>query len=173
MNENKASSQMKHWVEGKELVVEKEFTAPRNLVFKMFSDPVHLANWWGPKGWETTNSRFEFEPNGVWNYCMECVDKDQVDFYGQKSCGKSIFHEIVSPDKIVYTDVFADEDGTPTPGAPEMHITLTLEENQGKTKLLSRTQFASEEEVQKVIDMGVVQGLTSHYEELDSYLNQL
>ncbi|PKR76905.1 ATPase [Halalkalibacillus sediminis] len=173
MNENKVSSQMKHWVEGKDLVVERMFNAPRDLVFKAFTDPDHLANWWGPKGWETTIHRFELEPKGVWHYCMHCVDKEQVDFYGQKSCGKSVFHEIISPEKLTFTDTFADEEGNPTPGAPEMFITLTFEEKQDKTKLISRTQFSSEEELPKVMDMGMVQGLASHYEELENYLKQL
>ncbi|SEB05711.1 Uncharacterized conserved protein YndB, AHSA1/START domain [Thalassobacillus cyri] len=173
MNENKVSSQMKHRVEGKDLVVERMFNAPRDLVFKAFSEPDHLASWWGPKGWDTTIYRFEFEPNGVWHYCMRCIDKDQGDFYGQESWGRSVFHEIISPEKIVYTDVFADEKGNPVPNAPEMFITLKLEEHQCKTKLILRTQFKSEEELPKVMDMGMVKGLASHYEELDEYLKQL
>ena len=70
MSDHKAVHSVQAKAEGKTLVMERSFEAPRELVFKAFSGSVHLESWWGPKGWQTANSRFEFQPDGVWLYCM-------------------------------------------------------------------------------------------------------
>jgi len=160
-------------VEGRELVMERIFDAPRDLVFKVFSESDHLAKWWGPKGWQTENRKFEFKPNGVWHYCMRCIDKNQGDFYGQESWGKAVYHEIIEPEKIVYTDMFVDEDGNAVDGMPELLVTMMFVEHEGKTNIITRSRFASVEALQQVMDMGVVQGVTSQYERLDDYLDEL
>ncbi|WLD92616.1 SRPBCC domain-containing protein [Alkalihalobacillus sp. AL-G] len=173
MSENKVTNNITTNVEGRVLVLERVFDAPRDLVFKAFSESEHLARWWGPKGWETENRTFDFKPNGVWHYCMECTDRNQGEFYGQKSWGKAVYQEIIEPEKIVYTDVFSDEEGKVAEGMPEMLITMTFVEHEGKTKLTTRTQFASEENLQQVMDMGVVQGISSQYERLDEQLQEM
>jgi len=160
-------------VEGRELVMERIFDAPRDLVFKVFSESDHLAKWWGPKGWQTENRKFEFKPNGVWHYCMRCIDKNQGDFYGQESWGKAVYHEIIEPEKIVYTDMFVDEDGNAVDGMPELLVTMMFVEHEGKTNIITRSRFDSVEALQQVMDMGVVQGVTSQYERLDDYLDEL
>lgn len=84
-----------------------------------------------------------------------------------------MYHEIVVPEKIVYTDSFSDEEGN-IPGAiPDILITMDFVEDGDKTKLLIRSHFSSEEPLQQVKDMGIVQGLESQFERLDGYLAEL
>ncbi|WP_205174707.1 SRPBCC family protein [Bacillus pakistanensis] len=173
MSENKVSNNLKTKVDGRVLIIERIFDAPRDLVFKAYSEPEHLANWWGPSGWQTENRQFEFKPNGVWHYCMRCTDKNQGDFYGQESWGKAVYHEIVVPEKIVYTDSFADEEGNAVGDMPKMLITMEFEKHEGKTKLITRTQFASVETLQQIMEMGVVEGTASQYSCLDDYLKEI
>lgn len=173
MAENRASNRLTWNVEGRDLVMERIFEAPRDLAFKVFSEPEHLANWWGPGGWQTEIHKFEFKPNGVWHYCMKCTDENQGEFYGQKSCGKAVYHEMIEPEKIVYTDTFVDEEGNAILGTPEIHVTIKFEEHNGKTKLITRSQFSSAEILQQIMDMGVVQGCASQYECLDDYLIEI
>ncbi|MFD2045440.1 SRPBCC domain-containing protein [Ornithinibacillus salinisoli] len=173
MSEFKTAFGVQSKVEGKVLILERIFNAPRELVFKTFSEAEHLANWWGPAGWQTENYEFEFKPNGVWHYCMRCVDKNQGEFYGQESWGKGVYHEIVVPEKIVFTDVFADENGNAVEGMPETLITLNFVEEDGKTKLITHSEFPSPEEAQKIVDMGVVEGTASQYNRLDEYLEKM
>lgn len=173
MSENKMTKSMTTNVEGRVLVIERIFNAPRDLVFKAYSEPEHLANWWGPSGWQTEIHKFEFKPSGVWHYCMRCTDENQGEFFGQESWGKSVYQEIIVPEKIVYTDVFADQEGNAVDGAPEMLITINFVEHEGKTKLITRSQFASTEALKEVMDMGVVQGMTSQFERLDDLLEDL
>ncbi|MFC4559750.1 SRPBCC domain-containing protein [Virgibacillus kekensis] len=168
-----SESKMKHRKEGRDLVMERVFDAPRDLVFKMFSEAEHLDKWWGPEGWETETRQFEFKPEGIWHYCMRCIDKDQGDFYGQESWGITFYKEINKPEKIVYIDVFSDEEGNRADGMPETYCTMDFVEEGGKTKLISRSQFESEEALKKIVDMGVVEGTDSHYRCLDDYLGQL
>lgn len=52
----------------------REFDAPVELVFAAFTDPKHLAQWWGPNGFTTTTSHFEFKPGGIWRYVMHGPD---------------------------------------------------------------------------------------------------
>ena len=83
---------MIHRVENeKQLVLERVFDAPRDLVFKMFKEADHLKRWWGPRGWELPVCKVDFRPGGVWHYCMKCVDPDQGQFFGMESWGKAIY----------------------------------------------------------------------------------
>ncbi|MFB5089102.1 SRPBCC domain-containing protein [Psychrobacillus sp. PGGUH221] len=173
MSENKSTNELTTFTEGKVLVMERIFNAPRSLVFEAFSDSERLESWWGPKGWKTINRQFEFKPEGVWHYCMTCEDENQGDFYGQESRGMAIYHEIVAPEKIVYTDMFADDKGNAIAGMPELLVTMIFTEDGDKTKLITRSEFATLENLQQVLDMGVVQGTSSQYERLDDLLKNI
>ncbi|UZJ78532.1 SRPBCC domain-containing protein [Fictibacillus sp. KU28468] len=173
MSVNHGTNPLKTAVEGQVLIMERTFNAPRTLVYQAFSQPEHLSKWWGPKGWETEIRKFDFQPGGVWFYCMKCMDKNQGDFYGQESCGKAVYQEILAPEKIVYKDYFTDGEGNEMEGMPEMLVTLEFAEYDGATKVIIRTQFATEETLQQVKDMGVVEGFSSQMERLDDLLEQL
>ncbi|QGQ44043.1 SRPBCC family protein [Metabacillus sediminilitoris] len=173
MSDNKPKNSLITKVEGRELIIERIIDAPRDLVFKAFSVSKNLESWWGPKGWQTENYKFEFEPNGVWHYCMRCNDRSQGDFYGQESWGKAVYHEIIVPEKIVYTDTFSDKEGNAVDGMPEILVTIMFVEYEGKTKLVTRSQFISIDTLQQVMDMGVVEGFASQLESLDDYLKEL
>ncbi|WP_188456433.1 SRPBCC domain-containing protein [Virgibacillus oceani] len=173
MTENNTTSKVTSYAEGRDLIMERTFDAPRELVFKVFTEPEHLEQWWGPEGWQTTVKKFELKPDGIWHYCMRCEDKDQGDFYGQESWGKSVYHEIVEPEKIVYTDMFSDAEGNTNENMPGIKITMTFIEQSGKTKIVTRSEFPSEEDLKKIMEMGVVEGTASQYECLDDYLKEI
>jgi uncharacterized protein YndB with AHSA1/START domain len=173
MAANQSASSLVSRTEGKTLVIERVVNAPKELVFKCFSESEHLANWWGPQGWETKNYTFEFKPGGVWHYCMTCTDKNQGEFFGMESCGIAVYEEIDAPNKIVYKDSFADKEGNVNDSMPSMIVTMEFVEYEGKTKIISSTEFVSEEALQQVVDMGVEQGYASQLERLDTLLEKL
>lgn len=173
MSDQKAANKMTTYTEGQVLVMERAFNAPRDLVFKAFSEAEHLSNWWGPQGWQTTTFKFEFKPNGEWHYCMKCMDEKQGHFFGQESCGKAYYQEIVVPEKIVYTDTFVDIEGNRINGMPEILVTMTFVEQEGKTNMIVQNQFASIEILQQVKDMGIVQGFASQLDRLDLLLEHI
>jgi uncharacterized protein YndB with AHSA1/START domain len=149
----------------REFVMERIFDAPRELVWQAWTKPEHLAQWWGPKGWTLPVCKMDFRPGGVWHYCMRGPE-------GEESWGKAIYHEIIEPERIVYLDAFADEAGNPVEGMPEILITVTFTEHDGKTKLTSRARFASAADLESVLAMGMVEGLTETWDRLEAYLAQ-
>ncbi|RAV09201.1 SRPBCC domain-containing protein [Paenibacillus contaminans] len=155
------------------LVLERVFDAPRDLVFKMFKEPEHLKRWWGPKGWELPVCNIDFRPGGVWHYCMKCIDKNQGDFYGMESWGKGVYKEIVEPESIAYTDYFSDAEGNENADLPATEVAMEFVDLNGKTKLISRSQYVSAEALKTVMDMGMLQGITETWDRLAESLNEL
>lgn len=160
-------------VEDQELTLERVFDAPRELVFKAFSEAEHLKHWWGPRGWTLTVCNVDFRPGGIWHYCMKCIDENQGDFYGYESWGKAVYQEIVEVEKIVYVDYFSDAEGNEKEEMPSCKVTITFVEHEGKTKLVSRAQYASAEELKAVLDMGMEQGITETWDRLAEHLQSL
>jgi uncharacterized protein YndB with AHSA1/START domain len=164
------SNAMTLTTEGQELILERVFNAPRELVFRAFSEAEHLKQWWGPRGWTLPVCKVDFRPGGVWHYCMKCEDERQGDFYGMESWGKAVYEEIVSPEKIVYVDFFSDAEGNEVQNFPSARITMTFEEQDGKTKLVSRARYASVEALQQVMAMGMEQGIKETWDRLAEHL---
>jgi uncharacterized protein YndB with AHSA1/START domain len=73
----------------------REFDAPRDLVFAAWTDPKHLAQWWGPNGFTTTTMSFDLRPGGIWRFVMHGPD-------GRDYQNRITFDEIVPPECIVY-----------------------------------------------------------------------
>ena len=166
-----ATGKTEHRIEGDNvLVLERVFDAPRELVFRMFGDSEHLKHWWGPRGWELPVSRLDFRPGGSWHYCMKCVDENQGEFYGAESWGKMYYQEIDEPNRIVLTDYFSDAEGNIDSSLPASNSVWEFIDLGGKTKLVSRTTYASPEALQTVLDMGMLQGISETWDRLEEHV---
>jgi uncharacterized protein YndB with AHSA1/START domain len=109
-----------------ELVLERTFNAPRDLVFKVWTDPEHLARWWGPKAFTTKVETLELRPGGRLSLTMHGVDGLVIPMTG-------IFQEVTPPERLVFmTSSFEDEAGN---AQLEVLNTVTLVEVGSKTKL--------------------------------------
>jgi uncharacterized protein YndB with AHSA1/START domain len=130
------------------------FDAPRDLVFSAFTDPKHLAQWWGPNGFTTTTSALDFRPGGVWRFVMHGPD-------GRDYQNHITFEEIVRPERIVYwhgdrSDDSADKDLEPV----RFRIAVVFEDLGGKTRIVWSNNFPSAAERDRVIkDYGADKGL--------------
>ncbi len=155
------------------LVLERVFDAPRELVFKMFKEPEHLKHWWGPIGWELPVCNIDFRPGGVWHYCMKCIDKNQGEFYGMESWGKTIYKEINEPESILYTDYFSDAEGNINEEMPGTDVTLSFLDQDGKTKLVNRAEYVSAEALKSVMDMGMLEGISQTWDRLAQRLREI
>lgn len=166
-----ATNKMSYRVENeKVLVLEREFNAPRDLVFKMFKDPEHLKNFWGPRGWEVPVCKVDFREGGTWIYCMKCVDKNQGQYFGMEAWGRADYKEIVEPEKIVYVDSFADAQGNIDPKMPTTTVTMMFIDLGQKTKIVSRGEYTSAEALKTVMDMGMIQGISETWDRLEEHL---
>ncbi|WP_413289236.1 SRPBCC domain-containing protein [Bdellovibrio sp. HCB337] len=162
---------MSHRVEnGNVLVIEREFDAPRKLVFSMFKSPEHIKQFWGPRGWDVPVCNVDFRAGGAWVYCMKCVDKNQGNFFGMEAWGRADYKEIVEPEKIVYVDAFCDANGNIDPNLPSATVTMLFVDMGNKTKIVSRGEYASPADLKVVTDMGMIQGITETWDRLEELL---
>src|SRR5262245_47165811 len=93
---------------GKEIVITREFDAPRELVWKAWTEPARIAQWWGPRGFTTTVTAMDLRVGGRWRYVMHGPDGAQYPV-----CG--VFREVVPPERIVTTDEFDEGWQPPQP----------------------------------------------------------
>ncbi len=110
----------------KELTITRLFDAPRALVFKAWTDPKHLAQWWGPQGYTNPVCTLDVRPGGA--LYIEMTGPD-----GIAIPNRGIFREVVEPERLVFTTrVFEDEAGNPR---LEVLNTITFTEVGDKTRL--------------------------------------
>jgi len=156
-----------------EILILREFKAPRLLVFKAWTDPKSLAQWWGPKGFDIQVSKLELKPGGQFHYSMATPD-------GNKMWGLFTYHEISAPHRLTFVNCFSDENRniTRNPWLPtwplEVMNILELTEENGITKLVLRgwPLNATPEEL-KVFEegrAGMNQGFAGTFEQLDVFL---
>jgi uncharacterized protein YndB with AHSA1/START domain len=135
------------------MIVMREIDAPRTLVFEAWSDPKHLARWWGPDGFTTTTSAFDMRPGGVWRFVMHGPD-------GRNYDNRITFDEIVKPERIRYHHG-GGEDVEPV----QFRTTVTFEElGSRRTRITLHAVFPSAAERDRVVkeygaDKGAVQTL--------------
>jgi len=136
------------------------FDAPRDLVFSAFTDPKHLAYWWGPNGFRTTTIAFDFRPGGIWRFVMHGPD-------GRDYQNRVTYDEIVPPQRLVYR-----HDGGDDVEPVQFTQTLTFEDiGKGKTRLTWHGRFPSAEERARVIkEYGADKGLVQTMARLADYL---
>lgn len=149
-----------------ELIITRTFDAPRVLVFEAHSECRHLMNWWGPREWPLATCEMDFREGGSWLYCMKGPK-------GDLACGKALYREISRPDKIVYEDHFADQNGNITSEFPSGLITFEFTEENGKTTVVNRSVYPTVSDLEKVIEMGAIEGFTETWDRLEELLAAL
>ena len=121
----------------RELVIERFFDAPRERLWKAWTDPDLMARWWGPSGFTAPVIQIDLRVGGKFLGCMRSPD-------GKDYWSTGVYREIVAPERLVTTDSFADEQGNVVSASYygmsadfplELLVTITLEEQGGKTKL--------------------------------------
>src|SRR6478609_7377817 len=138
----------------RELIISRLLNAPRELVFKVWTDPEHVKNWWGPNGFTNTISKMEIKPGGEWDLVMHGPD-------GTNYKNKSVFREIVKPERIVYDHI----------SGPKFLTTVTLTPFGERTHIKWSMLFESKESFdQTVKTFGADEGLKQNIEKLDQYL---
>lgn len=142
------------------LVIERLLDAPRELVFKVWTDPAHLARWWGPKGFALVTCEAEMRPGGASRRVLRAES-------GELCVKRGVCRELVPPERLVLT--YADEDAEGRLG-PETVVTVTLAEAPGGRTLLTlhQTLFATQ-----ALRDGHRLGWNSSLERLADYLSTL
>lgn len=148
----------------RELFMSRVFDAPRQRVFEAFSSCEQLSHWWGPREWPMRECTLDFRPGGEWHFCLRGPNP------GDESWGKAIYEEIVALERIVYRDYFSDEEGNINPDMPTVLATFEFVDEDGKTRLNSRSHYEDPSDLEKVLDMGMVEGMASSLDRLEEHL---
>ncbi len=140
-----------------EVVFTHVFDAPPKLVFQAYTDPGIIPHWFGPRRFTTIVDKMDARPGGSWRFLNRDESGNEYAFHG-------VYHDIVSPTRIVWTFEFE--------GAPG-HVsleTVTFEELDGKTTLTGKAVYLSVEDRDGMISAGMEEGLAESLERLDEYL---
>ena len=141
-----------------ELVMTRVFDAPRELVFKAFTDPELIPQWWGPARYTTKIDILEARPGGRWRFIQRDDKGNEHSFHG-------VFHEIVPAEQIIYTFEYE--------GIPGHHVlleTITFEDLNGKTRIIDQSVFQSVEDRDGMLQDGMEGGADESMDRLDQLL---
>jgi uncharacterized protein YndB with AHSA1/START domain len=156
-------SSLKDYLEtaGREILISREFNAPRELVWQAMTGPEHVVNWWGPRGFTDTVVKMDVRPGGTWEHVMHGPD-------GKDYPNQSIFQEVVKPERIVYAHSGRREGG---PGV-NFVATWTFEALAAdKTKVTIHMVFATAGDRDFVVkEFGAIEGGKQTLERLGEYL---
>ena len=144
------------------IIATRELDAPRELVWRAWTDPKHLAQWWGPDGFTTTTSAFDMRPGGAWRFVMHGPDGRDYD-------NLITFEEIVRPSLLRYHH--GGEDAEPV----QFRTTVTFEDLAGgRTRITLHATFPSAAERDRVIrDYGAAKGAEQTLSRLADYVATL
>ncbi len=145
-----------------EIVITREFNAPRELVFKAFTDPKLYKQWLGPRRLKMTLEKFEPRSGGSWRYIHEDKEGNKYAFHG-------VFHE-VSPSLMIDTFEF---EGLPEKGHVSLETARLEEISGGKTRLTIQSVFQSVADRDGMLQSGMEEGVNDSYERLDELLEKM
>lgn len=141
----------------RELFLSRTLNAPVALVWEAWTNPEHIANWWGPNGFTNTISTMDMKPGGEWNLVMHGPD-------GTDYINKSIFKEIVLHKRIVYEHI----------SYPSILATIEFEDKGEQTFITWHMLFESHEEFLEVVKTFKADvGLRQNVEKLEVYLTNM
>jgi len=145
------------------------FDAPRALVWKVWTDPAHMAQWWGPKGFTNPVCKMDVRPGGLWHATMRSPD-------GTFDCPNVfMFDEVVPPERLVFRDVTDYSKGwekhTEIPHKA-VH-TVTFDELDGKTTMRIVTRLTSIKERDEMVKMGFNEGMGESLDRLAALVVRL
>ena len=143
-----------------EIIITRIFDAPRELVFKVMTEPKHIPEWWGPAYLTTFVDKMELRPGGIWRFVQHDANGNEHSFHG-------VYHEIKSPERLVYTFEYE--------GAPGhvMLETITLEDKNGKTLFTDRSVFQSVEDCDAMLKAGMTEGAIETMERFEELLHSI
>jgi uncharacterized protein YndB with AHSA1/START domain len=112
----------------RELVITRIFDAPRDLVFRVWTEPDRVARWWGPQGFVTAYCNMDVRPGGAFRVCMRSPA-------GAEHWKQGVYREVVEPERLVFTFAWEDAQGEPT---HQTQVTVTFAAHGDKTELTLR-----------------------------------
>ena len=147
----------------KKLIITREFAAPLGLVWRAWTEPELLAEWWAPKPWKAVTLSMDFRVGGFWSYYMEGPS-------GEKHFCRADYTSITTNKNYQGLDAFCDEKGTIIKDLPSTKWDVSFTEIASGTLVIVENTFEELAQMEKIIEMGFEQGFTMAHDNLDAYL---
>jgi len=145
------------------LTIERRFPASRDRVWEAITDPEILDRWWAPSPWRTRTVSMDFRVGGSWHYSMNGPD-------GERHFCRMDYLEIEPRHRIRSSDVFEDDAGNTDDSLPRQVMDMRIVDADGETELVTVVQYANPGDLQTIIDMGMREGLSTAYDQLETLL---
>lgn len=144
----------------REIVTTRVVNAPRELVFKVWTEAEHVAKWWGPKDFTNTIHSMDVRPGGIWRLTMHGPD-------GTDYPNEIFFIDVVKPERLVYSHG--------EPGAEDsFHVTIDFLEQEGKTRINMQMVFRTAAQRNLVVEkFGAIEGNIQMIDRLEAHLAYL
>ncbi|MGY0055812.1 SRPBCC family protein [Streptomyces sp. LZ34] len=140
-----------------------DFAAPVDRVWRLWADPRQLERWWGPPTYPATMEQHDLTPGGDVTYFMTGPE-------GDKHRGWWRITSVNPPTSLEFTDGFADPDGTPSIDMPTTTVRVRLTEHDGGTRMELRSAYDSREQMERLLEMGMEEGLQQAVGQMDALL---
>jgi uncharacterized protein YndB with AHSA1/START domain len=140
----------------REIVLTRVFEAPRRLVFDAMTKPELLKRWFGPRGWSLTVCEVDLKVGGAWRFVLSGPNDREMSMHG-------VYCEIRPPERSVHTEII-------DPFLAESVVTTVLEEGNGRTTLIGRVLYPSQEIRDMVAKSGMEHGAAECYDKLAEFL---
>ena len=150
-------------LDNRTLTITADFAAPVQRIWDVYADPRQLEKVWGPPTYPATVVDHDLKPGGRVTYFMTSPE-------GEKFAGYWLVTEVDAPTRLTFDDGFADLDFNPTSGLPVSRNVFTFAAHDGGTRATYVSTYESAEDMQKVLDMGMVEGATSAINQIDGLL---
>jgi uncharacterized protein YndB with AHSA1/START domain len=146
-----------------EILIMREFDAPRELVFKACTDPNLIPQWWGPRNLSTQVDKMDVRPGGQWRFINRDAEGKEYAFHG-------VYHEVLAPERIIDTFEF---EGLPETG----HVTLETMKLEalpgGRTRLIAQSVFQSVADRDGMLQSDMEEGVNDTYDRLAELLKKM
>ncbi len=156
-----------------DFVITRQFAAPRELLFRAWTEADRLAAWWGPTGFSLLCAQLDLRPGGLFHYCMRAAA-------GIEMWGRFVYREIAAPERLVFVNSFSDADGNivRSPFSAEWPLevlnTITFAEHEGATTITLRGHpidvIDAERDAFAAAHPSLEQGFKGTLDRLDAYL---
>jgi uncharacterized protein YndB with AHSA1/START domain len=145
------------------LTIERVFPAAADRVWQALTDPAILDQWWAPAPWKTETVYMDFRVGGYWHYAMNGPE-------GEQHFGRMDYLEIGPGRRYRSSDVFCDAEGHANESLPRQEMSIRVLEEDCQTKVVSVVQYASLDDMNTILEMGMQEGLSTAQDQLEALL---
>jgi uncharacterized protein YndB with AHSA1/START domain len=150
-------------VSNKKIKVIREFDAPVEQVWKAWTEKELLDQWWAPRPWKANTISMDFRDGGTWLYYMEGPD-------GSRHYCRADYSSIIPNKSYEGLDAFTDENGNINTEFPRMKWKVEFNKTEAGTRINVEISFDSEDDLEKIIEMGFKEGFAMAHNNLDELL---